>query len=646
MTLGTRKVMMASSKSRLSIVMGTGVVVLVILGYACSVNTQRSPLFAPAPSPVPIGTRTDSNPMPTGTGTRPNPVPIGTSTPSNPVPISTDTRPNPMPTGTGTRPNPVPIGTNTPSNPVPISTDTRPNDTGRSATIALPPQGLYESCLPSKSDCLARLTEMGVRGFRIVLNDGLRYANSARAVRAYADQAAKLGMKVILPIKYSPEWDDDDRYLVKAFDDLASEGGSTDNLSFLTYYIGILKDHPALWGYYMADEVHSEYHDGLQVYADMVKTLDPYHPRLIVEEGTNDPMEIFFTFHSYMSDTTDVLALDNYPYGYIDTYGNLSRYTGESADMLQYWSDKLRLKSAIVLQAFAWTQYQREYGPLCFLWPLCAPFPNREQMKAQRDQAILNSRPEMILWYYYPDLLNSDDPAQHWNDLVAAAFAPLAASTPSPTPRPQECPSGWTCEDIGNPKLEGTQSLNGNVWAVEGSGWDIWSTMWKKADQFRYIWQELIGDGQFSARITEQTNTNATAKAGVMLRKTFDPTSPYYAVFMTPRGGMRVQYRSGFNQNTTNVASPSEMLPVYLRISRTGTTYSAYTSADGDKWTLLPGSTVSISDLNGALMAGLAVTSRNTSLLGKAQFDNIAVVQPGRIGLPTLTRQPANRKEF
>ena len=76
----------------------------------------------------------------------------------------------------------------------------------------------------------------------------------------------------------------------------------------------------------------------------------------------------------------------------------------------------------------------------------------------------------MILWYYYPDLLNSDDPERHWSDLVAAAFSPLPALIPSPTPRAQKCPSGWTCEDIGNPKLEGSQSLNGNAGTVEGSG--------------------------------------------------------------------------------------------------------------------------------------------------------------------------------
>jgi hypothetical protein len=413
------------------------------------------------------------------------------------------------------------------------------NGAPSSATVALPPQGLYESCLPADASCLDRLTKMRTKGFDIVLNDGLRYADRAGELGTYADHAHELGMKIILPIKYSPEWDTDNSFLPKKFPNLADECGCTDNASFLTYYINTLKHHPALWGYYMADEVHSEHHSGLKIYSDLVKSLDPRHPRLVVEEGTNDPMEIFFTFHSYMNDATDVLAVDNYPYGYIDTYRNISRYTGDSARMLQYWSDKLHLKSAMVLQAFAWTQYHDAEDPLCQPWPACAPFPNYEQMKAQRDQTILNSRPEIILWYYYPDILNSDNPALHWRDLATAAMAPLPTATPSPTPRPQACPSGWNCEDIGDPKLEGTQSLSGSVWTVEGSGWDIWSSRWEKADQFRYVWQRLIANGEFSVRITGQTNTNSSAKAGIMLRKTFDPVSPYYAVFVTPRNGMK-----------------------------------------------------------------------------------------------------------
>lgn len=419
-----------------------------------------------------------------------------------------------------------------PLTPAPTEIGTVAMDTLRGSTIVPPMQGLYESCLPSESDCLARLTEMATRGFTIVLNDGLRYADSAKALRTYADHAAALGMKVILPVKYFPEWDSDDQYLVKKFPELAAEGGSTSNASFLAYYIGILKNHPALWGYYMADEIHSEFHDGLKIYSDLVKMLDSNHPRLIVEEGTNDPMEIFFTFHSYMRDTTDVVGLVNFPYGYIDTYRSLSRYTGDSARMLEYWSDKLGLHNAIVLQAFAWPQYDTDI--LCSPWPACAPFPSYEQMKSQRDQTLLSSRPEMILWFYYPNILESDNPAQHWSDLVKAAFAPVPSPIPLPTPRPQNCPPGWTCEDIGHPSLEGAQLLNGGQWTVEGSGWDVRSTMWRKGDQFRYVWQNLTGHGELSARMIAQTNMGGSALAGVMLRKTFDPVSPYYAVFATP----------------------------------------------------------------------------------------------------------------
>jgi hypothetical protein len=485
-----------------------------------------------------------------------------------------------------------------------------------------PPMGLYESCLPAEASCLDRLTEIAAKGFKIVLNDGLRYADTAASLRTYTDHAYELGMKIILPVKYSPEWDSDNAFLVKEFPDLAKECGATNNKIFLTCYISTLKSHPALWGYYVADEIHSEHHDGLKVYSDLVKSLDPNHPRLIVEEGTNDPMELFFTFHSNMSDTADVIGTDNYPYGYIEVYDDITRYTGESARMTQYWAEKLHLKSAMVLQAFAWTQ-DPDVPPLCNPWPACAPFPNYEQMKAQRDQTLLYSTPEFILWFYYPHILGSDNPAQHWNDLAVAAVAPLPGHIPLPTPRPQSCPSGWICEDIGNPKLQGTQSVADGAWTVEGAGWDIWSLMWVKADQFRYVWQYLMADGELGARAISQTNTNSSAKAGIMLRKTFDPVSPYYAVFITPATGIHVQYRSDFNQNPTDVASVSRTPPVYLKIIRVGTTCSAYTSADGAHWILIPNSTVDVGGLSGALMAGLAVTSRNEDMLSITEFDSV-----------------------
>jgi hypothetical protein len=491
--------------------------------------------------------------------------------------------------------------------------------------VTLPPQGLYESCLPTEAGCLERLNEIGSKGFTIVLNDGLRYADTAASLKAYADRAEQLGMKVILPIKYSSEWDTDRTFLVRKFAELAHECNCSDNQEFLTYYVNTLKDHPALWGYYIADEVNSEYHDGLKFYSDLIKSLDPNHPRLIVEEGSNDPMEIFFTFHSYMKDVADILATDYYPYGYIDTYKNLSRYTDESARNTQYWADKLKLKSGMVLQAYAMPQYYNFAHPLCELWPICAPFPSYDQMKAQRDQTLQYSRPEILLWFSYPDILRSDNATQHWSDLIVAAFSPPPCALDIPSPSPKNCPPGWNCEDIGNPRLTGDQTLSGTKWIVQGSGWDINSTRFEKSDQFHFVWKNLNGNGEFSARILSQSGDNNSAKAGLMLRSTFDPVSPYYAALVTSRSELIIRYRYDFNENPIDLISMPIDLPANVKVDRSDTTFSAYLSKDGKEWVLVPGSVINLPKLKDTLMAGIAITSKNESILNRAEFDNVQI---------------------
>ncbi len=492
---------------------------------------------------------------------------------------------------------------------------------------SLPPQGLYESCMPEQPDCLNRLSEMAARGFKVVLNDGLRYAAAAADIQSYADHAARSGMQIILPIKYFPTWDADDAHLVKEFPELALEGGCTDNKSFLTYYINSIKDHPALWGYYIADEVHSEYHLGLSYYSNFVKSIDPDHPRLIVEEATNDPMEIFFTFPSFMRDTTDVLAVDNYPYGYIDPFDTITRFTGESARMLQLWAEKNALSSAIVLQAFAAPQYYPN-TPLCSPWPHCASFPTSAQMKAQRDQALQFSDPQLILWFSYPDILRSDNPRQHWLDLVEAAFSPLPDLLPQTAPRAQVCPPGWTCEDIGAPMREGTQDLSGSAWQIEACGWDIWSQEFVKADQFRFVWQKMAANGEIEVQITSQSGGSLNRKSGIMLRKTFDPVSPYYAVLYSPGSGLLVQYRPEFRQDPILIASHPADLPIYIKIVSDKNLYSAYFGSGGAAWTQIPGSSIEIPALDQESIAGLVVTSGDAETLSVAEFDHLSITTP------------------
>ena len=186
----------------------------------------------------------------------------------------------------------------------------------------------------------------------------------------------------------------------------------------------------------------------------------------------------------------------------------------------------------------------------------------------------------------------------------------------SAAPPPSLCPSGWTCQDIGNPTPQaGSQFVVGPNLTVQAGGSDIWGTY----DAFRLLSRPLVADGTMSARVDTQSNSSSWAKAGVMVRATNDPGSPYFAAFVTPGNGVVVQWRSTQGGTTGQVATTG-IAPDWLEVSRAGSTYTAYTSADGTTWTAVPGASVSLT-MPGTLMAGLAVTSHNGGVMGTVTFD-------------------------
>jgi len=204
---------------------------------------------------------------------------------------------------------------------------------------------------------------------------------------------------------------------------------------------------------------------------------------------------------------------------------------------------------------------------------------------------------------------------------VTADSAVVSATPPAPAP-PVPCPAPWTCADIGSPAPAGSQSFdpNGGTWTINAGGADITGT----ADQFRYVSQTLSGDGSVVAHVTSQTNTSSSAKAGPMFRASADPGAPEYSVLVSPGQGIKVQIRKTQGGNTTKLANPTGTVPAYLKVTRSGSTFTAYTSADGVTWTLIPGSTATLS-LGSPLLAGLAVTSHKNGTLGTVTMDTVAV---------------------
>jgi hypothetical protein len=185
------------------------------------------------------------------------------------------------------------------------------------------------------------------------------------------------------------------------------------------------------------------------------------------------------------------------------------------------------------------------------------------------------------------------------------------------------CPSSWTCADIGNPTPAGGEGMSNGTWTVSGGGTDIWDT----DDQFHYVWQSVPGDAMASARFTSQTNTNEWAKAGVMLRQSTDPGSPYYAFQVTPSNGLVVQYRDPAGASAVMPAQIAGTVPVYLAVGRSGNTFTSYSSSDGQVWVPVDGSTVTLTT-GGAMLAGVAVTSHDPGYLSTVTADSVTLSQP------------------
>jgi hypothetical protein len=201
--------------------------------------------------------------------------------------------------------------------------------------------------------------------------------------------------------------------------------------------------------------------------------------------------------------------------------------------------------------------------------------------------------------------------------LSSVTFTSLALGPPPPVP----CPVGWNCGDVGAVGLAGSQSLSGPTWSIQGGGADISSTQ----DAFHYVWQSLPGDGSVSADVTTQQATNSYAKAGVMVRASSDPAAPYYAALITPQYGIRVQYRSIQGGGSGTVATSPGAVPAYLKVVRSGTTMTAYTSADGITWTAIPGSAKALPNLAGAALAGMAVCSHNVNVLSQTTMTAVSI---------------------
>jgi hypothetical protein len=187
-------------------------------------------------------------------------------------------------------------------------------------------------------------------------------------------------------------------------------------------------------------------------------------------------------------------------------------------------------------------------------------------------------------------------------------------------------PAGWSDQDIGAPGLPGSAGFNpaSGVWAVNGSGGDIWAA----SDQFNFAARDLTGDGVVIARVTGVGNTGAHPKAGVMLRSSVNANASYAFVFVGPNS-LSFECRPTVGAASVSVASTTGSAPRWIKLNRSRNTFAGYVSTDGVAWTLLGATNL---NMPATLKAGLAVSANNNSALNPGAFDHVTVSSPPQLG--------------
>jgi len=173
------------------------------------------------------------------------------------------------------------------------------------------------------------------------------------------------------------------------------------------------------------------------------------------------------------------------------------------------------------------------------------------------------------------------------------------------------------------------------TYAITGEGYDVWNDN----DAFHYVYMQLTGDGEISARVVSNgTGSNGWAKGGVMIRETTDPGSKHMIMGMTggEGGGIAFQGRIETAGNSSSfhddvVAAP----PYWVRLVREGNNISGYYSADGVDWTLYDDPTPDAGafaitnpqpvEMAETVLIGLFVTSHADEEQRTYTFDNVDI---------------------
>jgi hypothetical protein len=169
---------------------------------------------------------------------------------------------------------------------------------------------------------------------------------------------------------------------------------------------------------------------------------------------------------------------------------------------------------------------------------------------------------------------------------------------------------------MGARALSGGSILPGSTSTPAGAG-----TGWAgTADQFRFVYKQITGDADVVARVVGFDTNTPWARAGVMVRQGLTGTSAHASLLLAPQSGLYFDRRPSVSAGTVSMWGGGGVGPMWVKLSRKGTTVTAYRSIDGTTWTNLGAQTMPLSE---PYYMGIVVSSSDSSRLGRANLDGV-----------------------
>jgi hypothetical protein len=170
-----------------------------------------------------------------------------------------------------------------------------------------------------------------------------------------------------------------------------------------------------------------------------------------------------------------------------------------------------------------------------------------------------------------------------------------------------------------------TYAENAGTITMSGSGHDIWDN----ADDFRFAWKRLSGNGSIMANVESLVNTNTWAKAGVMIRQSLDADSKFAYMVVSAAQGVSFGWRQLPAGTCGSATQTGVAAPQWVKLTRTGDVFTAQYSADGKNWLDVKNTdgtvaSTTIAMTGASIYIGLCVTSHDAAQTTTAVFSGAA----------------------